>query len=122
MAGNRKPTLTAKQLAELDAAVDAVDREEKNAAMAWALDARNRHDAVNQVIRALRGIRKQAGRTLDDVGAESGIGKSNLSRLENHRVPDPTLDTILRYAQAVGMEMHISLTPAPRSRRSKNAA
>ena len=40
-----------------------------------------------------------------------GIAKPNLSRLENSTATVPTLDTLERYALAVGYTVNLSLTP-----------
>jgi hypothetical protein len=37
-----------------------------------------------------------------------------LSRLENHRAPNPTVRTLARYAAAVGLELHLA-AKRPRS-------
>ena len=42
-------------------------------------------------------------------GQRRCIDKANLCRLETDLDPNPTLDTLLRYAEAVGVEMHISV-------------
>ena len=47
--------------------------------------------------------------TLTDIKAHTGIEKSNLSRLENDPNPNPTIDTLYRYADAVGKEIMIAL-------------
>jgi transcriptional regulator with XRE-family HTH domain len=41
--------------------------------------------------------------------ARTGIEKGNLSRLENAPNPNPTIDTLTRYADAVGKEVVITL-------------
>jgi transcriptional regulator with XRE-family HTH domain len=48
-------------------------------------------------------------RAQPEIGARAGIDKSNLSRLENNVDPNPTIDTLSRYATAVGKEMLIVL-------------
>jgi transcriptional regulator with XRE-family HTH domain len=46
---------------------------------------------------------------LADIKARTGIEKGNLSRLENAPNPNPTIDTLARYADAVGKEVVITL-------------
>lgn len=41
--------------------------------------------------------------------ASTGIEKNNLSRLEHASHPHPTLDTLCRYADAVGKKIVIAL-------------
>jgi DNA-binding XRE family transcriptional regulator len=46
--------------------------------------------------------REQAGLSLTDVADRSGIDKAALSRLENGFYPNPTINTLARYAKAIG--------------------
>ncbi len=48
--------------------------------------------------------------------ARTGIEKDNLSRLENASNPNPTIDTLTRYAGAVGKEVVITLVDKGASR------
>src|SRR5229473_1122755 len=50
----------------------------------------------------LKASREAAGLTLADLSARCGIDQPALSRLENDRTPNPTLDTLWRNAAAVG--------------------
>jgi hypothetical protein len=49
------------------------------------------------------------GLSLADIRQRTGIEKGNLSRLENAMNPNPTIDTLSRYADAVGKEIVIAL-------------
>jgi len=51
--------------------------------------------------------------TLADVSARCGTDQPVLSRLENGHTPNPTLDTLWRYAAALGKRS--VLTPADRA-------
>ena len=53
----------------------------------------------------LKQERVRAGLSLADVSKLSGIDSAALSRLENGQQPNPTLDTLYRYAAAVGKEI-----------------
>ena len=53
--------------------------------------------------------REALGLTLADMKERTGIEKGNLSRLENATNPNPTIDTLVRYADAVGKELVIEL-------------
>jgi DNA-binding XRE family transcriptional regulator len=64
---------------------------------------------LTQAVAALKAAREQMGLSLSEVGARTGIDKSNLSRLENDAEPNPTIDTLTRYASAVGKEIVIVL-------------
>jgi transcriptional regulator with XRE-family HTH domain len=57
----------------------------------------------------LKAARLQQGLSLTEVGERSGIGKANLSRLENDASPNPTWDTIIRYAESVGRKLEVNL-------------
>lgn len=58
----------------------------------------------------IRRLRKQAGLTLEDVGAAAGIAPTNLSSYENdRRRPDP--ETLLRIVAALGCRLVIVGAP-----------
>jgi transcriptional regulator with XRE-family HTH domain len=44
----------------------------------------------------------------------TGMSREALSRLENHRSPNPTVRTLARYAAAVGLELRLA-AKRPRS-------
>jgi len=46
--------------------------------------------------------------SLSDVEEKTGIGRSALSRLENETEPNPTVVTLIRYAEALGKELVVS--------------
>jgi ribosome-binding protein aMBF1 (putative translation factor) len=58
----------------------------------------------------LRAARQKAGLSLADVSARTGIDRAALSRLENG-ANSPTLTTLQRYADALGLQLRIGLTP-----------
>jgi DNA-binding XRE family transcriptional regulator len=58
--------------------------------------------ALAKFIGGLRQRREQCGLSLTDVAERSGIDKSSLSRLENGIYPNPTVNTLARYARAIG--------------------
>ena len=53
----------------------------------------------------LRRHREQQGLSLADVSRRCGMDRSAISRLENGVYVNPTLDTLYRYADAVGAEI-----------------
>lgn len=59
----------------------------------------------------LKQAREAAGMSLADVAARSGIDKAALSRLENGQNPNPTLDTLWRYATALGKRLLLRKVP-----------
>lgn len=87
----------------LDAA--ATDRE--------AIDAQARavfaaHDSAREVVTLLKAERERRGLSLADMLQRTGLSREALSRLENHRSPNPTVHTLARYAAAVGLELHLA--------------
>jgi DNA-binding XRE family transcriptional regulator len=68
-------------------------------------------DAITtaRFIGALRQHREQAGLSLGDVADRSGIDKASLSRLENGWYPNPTVQTLTRYARAIGKRLILDL-------------
>jgi transcriptional regulator with XRE-family HTH domain len=64
--------------------------------------------AVKVVVHELKKAREAAGLTLADVSKRTGMDQATLSRLENGRRPNPTVDTLWRYASAVGRQLVLS--------------
>ncbi len=65
--------------------------------------------ALARFIGGLRRRREQAGLSLGDVAERSGIDKAALSRLENGWYPNPTINTLSRYARAIGKRLILAL-------------
>jgi DNA-binding XRE family transcriptional regulator len=65
---------------------------------------------VRTVIHELKKLRQAAGLTLATVAKRTGMDQATLSRLENGRQPNPTIDTLWRYANAVGRKLVLSHT------------
>ena len=63
----------------------------------------------------LRRLREEQGLSLTDVSERSGLTRSAISRLENGWNANPTLDTLFRYAAAVGAHVSLSAAAAPAS-------
>jgi transcriptional regulator with XRE-family HTH domain len=57
------------------------------------------------IVHALKQERERQGMTLADVSVECGIEKGSLSKLENGQNPNPTFETLQRYAQSLGKEL-----------------
>ena len=66
------------------------------------------HFPAQELLRHLKASREAAGLTLADVSARCGIDQPALSRLENGHTQNPTLDTLWRYAAAVGKRLLLS--------------
>jgi len=52
--------------------------------------------------------REQRGLSLTDVSERSGLTRAAVSRLENGWNSNPTLDTLFRYGQSVGLHIKMS--------------
>jgi DNA-binding Xre family transcriptional regulator len=83
--------------------------QEKAELIARGRRAKARHTMLREAIAALKTTREALGLSLADIKAATGIEKSNLSRLENDPMANPTIDTLCRYADAVGKEIVITL-------------
>ena len=82
---------------------------EKEELIAFCRRAMARHTRLRNAVGILKSTREALGLTLADIKARTGIEKGNLSRLENASNPNPTIDTLTRYADAVGKELVIEL-------------
>ena len=102
---DKRPKITARKLAEIRALRKKIDHEEKDQIIAKASAAFSRHEKIKKTIARLRDARIAKQLTLEQVSAISGIGKANLSRLENDESPNPTIDTVLRISDAIGLEV-----------------
>jgi ribosome-binding protein aMBF1 (putative translation factor) len=65
--------------------------------------------AIAQFIGGLRHQREQAGMSLGDLADRSGMDKATLSRLENGWYPNPTINTLARYARGIGKRLILDL-------------
>src|SRR4026208_2219470 len=70
--------------------------------------------SVGIFLHDLRKAREDAGLSLTDVEVRSGIDKATLSRLETGKQNNPTVDTLVRYAAAVGKQLVLSLQDMPK--------
>ena len=58
---------------------------------------------------ALEKARLSAGLSLTEIARRSGIDLASLSRLEAGKNPNPTFETLSRYAAALGLRLNLSL-------------
>ena len=68
---------------------------------------------VRHVVAALRAERERKGLSLADMNERTGIDRAALSRLENNEEANPTINTLERYAAAVGKQMIVLLADTP---------
>jgi DNA-binding XRE family transcriptional regulator len=91
---------------------DALERERKEQGTIATTDVpTDPEDAIAtaRFIGGLRQRREQAGLCVGDVAERSGIDKASLSRLENGWYPNPTLNTLARYARGIGKRLVLDL-------------
>ncbi|HVT90222.1 MAG TPA: helix-turn-helix transcriptional regulator [Tepidisphaeraceae bacterium] len=89
-----------------------IDTKESNRIRAQGRTLFKRHASLRTIVGALKQQRLHLGLSLSDIARRTGIAKPNLSRLENSEHAAPTLDTLERYARAVGMTVKTELVTA----------
>ncbi len=94
------------------ALADKIDRQERDSIVAAARRAKARCAMLRQAVRTLKSERQRMGLSLADVAARSGIDKAALSRLETALNVNPKIDTLLRYAAALGVELSLTVRRA----------
>lgn len=84
---------------------------EKVAAELPELVARHHERAELQLVLAqLKAEREAKGLSLADLTELTGMDRSALSKLETGQRSNPTVETLMRYAEAVGKRITVSLT------------
>lgn len=66
-------------------------------------------DQLAELLRQLKSAREQQGLSLSDLTELTGMDRSALSKLETGKRPNPTVETLARYADAVGKRLVVSL-------------
>jgi len=64
-------------------------------------------------IAKIKAAREAAGLTLAQAAARCKLRVDTLSRLESGKVPNPTVDTLAKYAAAVGYTLNLTAVPTP---------
>ena len=67
---------------------------------------------VDELLKQLKAAREEKGLSLADLTGLTGMDRSALSKLETGQRPNPTVETLVRYADAVGKRLVVSLTDA----------
>ncbi len=65
--------------------------------------------AIEHTMAVLKAERLKKGLSLADMKERTGIERSALSRLENNAEANPTVNTLTRYADAVGKKVFVVL-------------
>jgi len=66
-------------------------------------------DQFSELLKQLKSAREERGLSLSDLTELTGMDRSALSKLETGQRPNPTLETLVRYAEAVGKRLVVSL-------------
>lgn len=69
-------------------------------------------DQVRELFWQLKAAREAKGLSLSDLTELTGMDRSALSKLEAGQRPNPTIETLVRYAEAVGKRLEVSLADA----------
>lgn len=69
-------------------------------------------DHLQVLLQQLKAAREARGLSLADLTELTGMDKSALSKLENGQRSNPTVETLVRYAEAVGKHVTIELVDA----------
>jgi DNA-binding Xre family transcriptional regulator len=66
-------------------------------------------DQLQALLQQLKAAREAQGLSLADLTERTGMDRSALSKLETGQRPNPTFETLTRYAEAVGKRLVVSL-------------
>src|SRR5438552_9606090 len=66
-------------------------------------------DQLQELLRQLKAAREAKGLSLSDLTDLTGMDRSALSKLETGQRANPTVETLVRYAEAVGKRLVVSL-------------
>lgn len=69
-------------------------------------------DQLGELLKQLRAAREERGLSLADLTDLTGMDRSAISKLETGQRPNPTVETLVRYAEAVGKHLVVSLVDA----------
>ena len=103
--------LTADEAARVRQLRDQIDREKPDI-IARAKTKFEQVAELNRVFNELRKCREQKGLSLSDVQDLTDIDRSVISKLETGKRTNYTIDTVLRYAEALGKKVVVSLVDA----------
>ena len=67
---------------------------------------------LEALVEQLKATREEKGLSLADMTRLTGMDRSALSKLETGQRPNPTIETLIRYAEAVGKRLVVSLVDA----------
>jgi ribosome-binding protein aMBF1 (putative translation factor) len=70
-------------------------------------------DQLQELLLQLKAAREAKGLSLADLTELTGMDRSAVSKLETGQRANPTVETLVRYAEAVGKRLVVSLADAP---------
>lgn len=95
--------------AEMQRWREGIKEEEKHRDQTVA-QAREMRDAARlsrEIIEQLRSERERQGLSLADLKARTGMSREAINRLENDAAPNPTMQTLVRLANALGVRLDL---------------
>jgi len=69
-------------------------------------------DQLQKLLDKLKAARKKRGLSLADLTELTGMDRAALSKLETGQRANPTIETLVRYAEAVGKHLVVTLSDA----------
>jgi len=66
-------------------------------------------DQLQELCAQLKAAREKRGLSLGDLTELTGMDRSAICKLETGQRPNPTMDTLVRYAEAVGKHLIVKL-------------
>jgi DNA-binding XRE family transcriptional regulator len=66
-------------------------------------------DQLGELVQQLKATREEKGLSLSDMTRLTGMDRSALSKLETGQRLNPTIETLVRYADAMGKRLVVSL-------------
>ncbi|HEX4132136.1 MAG TPA: helix-turn-helix transcriptional regulator [Pirellulales bacterium] len=70
-------------------------------------------ERLETLLKQLKAEREAKGISLADLAKLTGMDRSALSKLETGQRPNPTVETLVRYADALGRRIVVSLAKTP---------
>ena len=85
-------------------------REKVAAELPDLIERHHEREELHELLAQLKAAREAKGLSLADMTELTGMDRSALSKLETGQRPNPTVETLMRYAEAVGKRVTVSLT------------
>ena len=79
-------------------------------------------EELEGLLKQLKAAREERGLSLSDMTRLTGMDRSALSKLETGQRLNPTIETLVRYAEAVGKRLTISLANNEQGRPRRRSA